>query len=61
MKTRPKRDDRTLDLFAWPRRDRAAAANDNAESFPCRCDLGHARFCDACIESGRAEAADRGR
>ena len=27
--------------------------------YPCRCDDCGARFCDNCIESGRAEAGDR--
>jgi hypothetical protein len=59
MKSRPKKDDQTLDLFDWSRRERAAAANDNGERLPCTCDRCGARFCDACIESGRADAADR--
>jgi len=52
---RPKRDDQTLDLFDWHPPDRAVPANDNGERFPCTCDLGHARICDACIDSGRAD------
>jgi hypothetical protein len=63
MKSRPKRDDHTLDLFNdWARPEvRTSPTNDNGERWPCTCDRGHSRFCANCIDSGRAEACDRAR
>ena len=45
---RAKRDDGTLDLLDWSPPDRAVPLNGTGERFPCTCDLGHARVCDAC-------------